>query len=64
MDSPWQPIKTAPKDGTRIVYFDDDPSVSWCSWDDEQSEWWDEDRDQICHPVLWVTAPLNSDRLK
>lgn len=42
MMAEWQPIKTAPKDGTKIiVYTRADGFVPWVSWDD-QDEYEDE----------------------
>ena len=36
--SNWQPIETAPKDGTRILLTDgDDCGVA--GWDDDRKEW-------------------------
>lgn len=62
MKSPWEPIASAPKDGTNIVYMDDGQSLGHCHFSGEV--WWDDEADQICYPVLWVAAPLTEDMHK
>ena len=59
MESPWQPIRTAPKDGTKIVYVDDDPSFGECECNGDA--WWDEREDHECYPTLWAPSPMSAD---
>ena len=51
----WQPIETAPKDGTKILVWNDYPSVAFwgpfSTWDDGD---WHDDIDGVTHwmPIL------------
>jgi Protein of unknown function (DUF551) len=68
--SEWQPIETAPKDGTRILIFDQNIYIA--SWSDEvqfgqfefRPGWqiFDVDGDQFYsvaseHPTHWMSLP-------
>lgn len=59
----WQPIETAPRDGTQIIGYDPD-------WETEQRIWWDESVDawlfvegylayveDAAYPSWWRPAP-------
>lgn len=55
----WQPIDTAPKDGTEILASDYDviEIVSW-AWDREWETWYWTGRDgQAMHPAWWQPLP-------
>jgi hypothetical protein len=65
--SPWQPIKTAPKDGTAILvllpslYDDGLPALLWAD-DGVQIGWWDgEDwvnlKSELLDPTHWQPLP-------
>lgn len=55
----WQPIDTAPKDGTVFIYLGTSrAAVSTCFWlDDELAEWWDLHGDQSARPIAWMPLP-------
>jgi hypothetical protein len=57
----WQPIKTAPRDGTLVIYLYDVTSVGECRWfvDDENNDegWWDYTRDCDVNPRYWLPFP-------
>ena len=49
----WQPIETAPKDGTEIIARDDDGAVYGAAWDAESEAW-----RAICgQPVVYAPEP-------
>jgi hypothetical protein len=57
----WQPIDTAPKDGTKILAYTNDgykfPLVSQCVWDDG---WWPdvwESPENPIEPTHWMPLP-------
>ena len=52
----WQPIDTAPKDGTKIIYLNGD-EVSCCRWAEDDAEWWNDYTDQYAHPIYWMPIP-------
>ena len=55
----WRPIDTALKDGTEIIYQDDDGAISTCAWqaDDCGFDWYDIHGDQIAYPRRWIPKP-------
>lgn len=62
----WQPIETAPKDGTEILGIQyhgrfSDPGI--VRWDDSDQEWWDMDADQYGFPTHWQPLPAPPSRL-
>lgn len=70
VQSPWQPMDTAPKDGTIILAFDEFPSatppydeyiVVEVSWDADDDCWrmttaWGDETNQI-DPKYWMPRP-------
>jgi hypothetical protein len=62
----WQPIETAPKDGTEILGIQyhgrfSDPGI--VRWDDSDQEWWDMDADQYGFPTHWQPLPATPSRI-
>ncbi len=56
----WQPIETAPKDGTRFLIADKDREVTIGHWDrDEGYEAWrDDEWERLgCKPLVWMPLP-------
>lgn len=57
----WQPIETAPKDGTQILAYD--KSCIECIYFDEDANLWvqswegDEDYGLLNDPVAWMPLP-------
>lgn len=60
--SEWQPIETAPKDGTEILVFDDGAYIvtPWIEGDD-QSGWWDNGF-MDPPPTHWMPLPAPPER--
>lgn len=65
----WQPMETAPKDGTRILAYvsrkADEANICEIWWEPEYAYdnwcvffgWWDDDWD-LCHePIAWMPKP-------
>lgn len=56
----WQPIETAPKDGTRVLLHSPDThtytgiAASWCIIDERWEEW---DSNHPCLPTHWIPLP-------
>lgn len=60
----WQLIKTAPKDGTRILlWFTDGREFVTAFWDTKEGDWWSDPYDpHRLHNPSWegdATAPTN-----
>jgi hypothetical protein len=58
----WQPIETAPKDGTRFLAYElgqAEYRVYECWWQDDFSNWsgWQNDWDSEPEPTHWRTLP-------
>lgn len=57
----WQPIETAPRDGTRILGYDDSGlsdagGIAIIRWSVEGQLWWDETLD-LFTPTHWQPLP-------
>lgn len=52
----WQPIDTAPKDGTRLLIYDTDAfkRITIGHWSDD---WIDEDNADVWSPTHWMPLP-------
>ena len=50
----WQPIETAPKDGTRVLICEDNGVVEIASHD---KDGWFDDEYMPCEPVAWMPLP-------
>lgn len=54
----WQPIETAPKDGTSILLADNYGGMQICWWDSYD---WRHDLDDVCStfddPTHWMPLP-------
>lgn len=70
----WQPIETAPKDGTRIVAIGLTPSGQWCTatviaWSELLNEWAGQSghlsdptfRKVLYQPTKWKPMPVEPD---
>lgn len=54
----WQPIETAPKDGTRIIALEDDEVfVADYYRADGDEGWWDSFNHFPAQPTHWITLP-------
>ena len=63
----WQPIETAPKDGSKIILYRDSDVFALCSWGGEEiSEngafwiWWVPEPEwiaEIKNPTHWIPLP-------
>ena len=51
-DSEWQPIETAPKDGTRVLVFSTHYGIGVASWNAMCNEWWIEPSDRLEDPEI------------
>lgn len=59
MTAEWQPIGTAPRDGTKIIYITRFGEIGFCHWDeayndDDESLWWDSESDDEVFPIGWL----------
>ncbi len=57
----WQPMETAPKDGSRILYTNRFGEIGHCRWSeaidpDEGDCWWDDERDDEATARWWMPA--------
>ena len=53
----WQPIDTAPRDGTNILTWDGH-SISIACWLDIMGDWWGDDDCALCStPTHWMPLP-------
>ena len=52
----WQPIKTAPRDGTKILGFEGDDCVL-LMWVSEWNDWYNFDGASIGEPTHWMPLP-------
>ncbi len=58
-DGVWQPIETAPKDGTYVLVYEpyQDPTIGWFS---QRGAGWcmfDDNVDMQCKPTHWMPLP-------
>lgn len=60
----WQPIETAPKDGTNVLVVHDETIVSEAAFDIQDDNWWlaqtgphDFDPSRAIYPTLWQPMP-------
>ena len=54
----WQPIETAPKDGTVVLLGRADYYPKSGYWvEHEFQDWWGWDRDRACPPTHWMPLP-------
>ena len=57
----WQPIATAPKDGTRFMAYEEtgEGCISECWWHLEVNDWegWQNDYDSEPEPTHWMPLP-------
>lgn len=55
----WQPIKSAPRDGTEIIYLNKFGEIGFCYWSEavsqfDESLWYDDQADDECCPLYWL----------
>ena len=59
--SKWQPIETAPKDGTRFLAYEPRHEYRYyeCWWEDDFRDWsgWQDDFDSEPKPTHWMPLP-------
>ena len=60
----WQPIETAPKDGTKILIYDVHALICVCSWEavpfygtDDDFGWVSDESDAEIYPTHWMPLP-------
>jgi hypothetical protein len=60
----WQPIETAPKDGTEILAARKPRQFNWWifdvvsyAWEDDNGHWWQHDGSRACQPTHWMHLP-------
>ena len=54
----WQPLHTAPMDGTRVLAHgvgDEYPYIAW--YDDEELHEWVTDAESVVYPECWMPLP-------
>jgi hypothetical protein len=54
--SEWQPIETAPKDGTEFLAFQPGWELDFAWWDQARGMWMDRHGDQTV-PTHWIPLP-------
>ena len=57
MNSEWQPIETAPKDGTVILVFEPGCGMAIVSWKPKSRPNWHDDHGATMHPTMWMPLP-------
>jgi len=55
----WQPIESASKDGTEIIYLNKFGEIGFCYWSEavsqfDESLWCDDQADDECCPLYWL----------
>jgi hypothetical protein len=62
IDRDWQPIETAPKDGTKVLFWSsgtgDWPICGrWVDPDGADFSWWGMDKSALGNPTHWMPLP-------
>lgn len=65
----WQPMSTAPKDGTAVIIFSDRARgrfVTLAHYESEEGhglQWWDSNNGELVLASGWLPMPANSDTI-